>query len=328
MGAVKNGSVRILTEQHEKIFMHWLANINDWNISRQIAWGIPIPAWQKDGQWKVSETSPGAGWTQDPDTFDTWFSSGQWPFITLGYPDSRDFKDFYPTSVMETGADILFFWVARMIMLGLYVTGDVPFKNVYLHGLVRDAKGQKMSKSKGNVISPVDVTKEYGTDALRMGLVVGNTPGTDLNLDPNKVGAYKKFSNKLWNVARFVLENCEGADLASPLTEADRDLQTERDLMIDDITREMEAFHFHIAADKLYHYLWDRLAAQILEESKPIFAGADTRAQTSRKSFLLQTLITVLKLLHPFMPFVTEEIWQSLPTRDSDLLMVAPWPVK
>src|SRR6185503_1596911 len=162
----------------------WLTNIQDWNISRQIVWGIPIPAWQKDGEWKISVESPGDGWEKDSDTFDTWFSSGQWPYIALGFPDSDDFTNFYPTTVMETGADILFFWVARMIMMGLYRTGKVPFKYVYLHGLVRDAKGQNMSKSKGNVISPLTVSEEFGSDAIRMGLIVGNTPGTDLNLDP------------------------------------------------------------------------------------------------------------------------------------------------
>src|SRR3990167_7791936 len=205
--AVRSRQVRILTENHEKILLHWLENIQDWNVSRQIVWGIPIPAWQKNDEWKIQENSPGDGWTKDPDTFDTWFSSGQWPFITLSWPDGEDFKAFYPTSVMETGADILFFWVARMIMLGLYVTGEVPFKHVYLHGLVRDAKGQKMSKSRGNVISPLEVSKEFGTDALRMGLIMGNTPGSDLNLDTRKTIAYKKFANKLWNITRFILEH-------------------------------------------------------------------------------------------------------------------------
>jgi valyl-tRNA synthetase len=310
--AVRARRVHVLTENHEKILLHWLENIQDWNVSRQIVWGIPIPAWQKDGQWKISVESPGDGWVRDTDTFDTWFSSGQWPYTTLGYPDSPDFKTFYPTDVMETGSDLVFFWVARMIMLGLYRTGDVPFRYVYMHGLVRDAKGEKMSKSKGNVISPLEVSQEYGTDALRMGLVVGNTPGTDLNLDPRKIGAYKKFANKLWNIARFVLST---EDAGEPIPA----LKEEFDAMAADVTRDIEEFRIYMAADKLYHYVWDRFAAQIIEESK----GKPEYGAT-----LYYILTNTLKLLHPFMPFVTEEIWRDLPQKDADLLMVAPWPVK
>ena len=239
---------------------------------------------------------------------------------------------------METGADILFFWVARMIMLGLYVTGEVPFRHVYLHGLVRDAKGQKMSKSKGNVISPLDVSKEYGTDALRMGLIVGNTPGTDLKLDPRKIGAYKKFANKLWNIARFVLENCQGSTLtleAESLTEADKQLLLELNNLAAEVTDDLEHFRFHLAAEKLYHYVWHRFADEIIEESKPILSAkggsasggkGDDAAADSRRHSLFIILTTTLKLLHPFMPFVTEAIWQQLPHKEVDLLMVAQWP--
>ncbi|MDE2078806.1 MAG: valine--tRNA ligase [Patescibacteria group bacterium] len=326
--AVRNGDVRILTENHKKIALHFLENIEDWNISRQIAWGIPIPAWFKGDEWKISETSPGDGWTQDPDTFDTWFSSGQWPFATLGYPDSPDFRMFYPTSVMETGADILFFWVMRMVMLGLYVTGEVPFKDVYLHGLVRDAKGQKMSKSKGNVISPLEVTEKFGTDALRMGLIVGNTPGTDLNLDPQKVSAYKKFANKLWNIARFVLSETEGADLAAsaPPAGADAALLARLDEVVRDVTSDLENFRYHLASEKLYHYVWNEFADKTIEGSKPILKEGAADARASRQRALYTMLTTSLKLLHPFMPFVTEEIWRSLPQKETELLMVAPWP--
>ncbi len=319
--AVRNGEVQILTESHEKILLHWLENIQDWNISRQIVWGIPIPAWNRgddpsrqggaEAEWKIQEESPGEGWTRDPDTFDTWFSSGQWPFVTLGYPDSPDYKTFYPTSVMETGADILFFWVARMLMLGLYCTGTVPFKHVYLHGLVRDARGQKMSKSKGNVISPLEVSDEYGTDALRMGLIVGNTPGTDLNLDPRKIGAYKKFANKLWNIARFVFSHgSEG--------EVHKELKDEFDAMAKDVTKDIEEYRIYMAAEKLYHYVWDRFAAEIVEQSK----GKPEYGATLH--YLLENSI---KLLHPFMPFITEEIWASMPEKNS-LLMVELWPQK
>lgn len=332
--AVEEGRVNILTEQHRKVFTHWLTNIQDWNISRQIIWGIPIPAKLCDtcneghvdisGSLSVCPTCGGEV-RVDPDTFDTWFSSGQWPFVTLGYPDSSDFKQFYPTNVMETGSDILFFWVARMIMLGLYVTGEVPFKNVYLHGLVRDAKGLKMSKSKGNVISPLEVSNEYGTDALRMGLIIGNTPGTDLNLDPRKIGAYKKFANKLWNITRFVLESSEYVADA-PLQEADKALLEECATVIDDITHDMTHYRFHLAGEKIYHYVWDRFASVIIEESKDILYGTDNTARLSRARALTEILMTCLKVLHPFMPFITEAIWQKMPSTKGTVLMVEKWP--
>lgn len=333
LAALDAGNVVVLTEQHDKVLRHWLTNINDWNVSRQIVWGIPIPAKLcdtcQDGFVDIEDTltscpTCGGTVTKDPDTFDTWFSSGQWPYVALGYPDSSDFKTFYPTSVMETAADILFFWVARMIMLGLFRTGEVPFKHVYLHGLVRDAKGQKMSKSKGNVISPLDVSNEYGTDALRMGLIIGNTPGTDLNLDPRKIGAYKKFANKLWNIARFVLES--GFITEKPtLSDVDQRLLDQLDTIVNDVTEDLQNFRFHLAGEKLYHYLWDEFAAVVIEESKNILKE-EGGAKLSRQWLLSHVLLTSLKLLHPFMPFVTEAIWQKLPQKDSELLMVAKWP--
>ncbi len=309
--AVQDGKVRVIPENYERILIHWLENIQDWNVSRQIIWGIPIPAWKKGEEWKVSTESPGEGWVQDIDTFDTWFSSGQWPFATLGFPDSKDFKTFYPTQVMETGADLIFFWVARMLMLGLYRTNDVPFKKVYMHGMVRDAKGQKMSKSKGNVISPLDVSNEYGTDALRMGLIVGNTPGTALNLDPKKIEAYKKFANKLWNITRFVLSQENTGEIR-------QDLKDEFDALAKDITKDIDEDRIYLAAEKLYHYVWGRFAAEILEESK---------GKPEYNASLYYILRNSLKLLHPFMPFITEEIWSSIPDTEG-LLMVAQWPVR
>lgn len=246
---------------------------------------------------------------QDPDTFDTWFSSGQWPFATLGYPDSEDFKHFYPTSVMETGYDILFFWVMRMIMLGLYRTGEVPFRDVYLHGLVRDANRQKMSKSKGNVINPLDVAEKYGTDSLRMALLVGNTPGQDMALAEDKIKAYKLFSNKVWNIARFVL-------MQEKTGEVKTDLKNEFDAIARDITKDFEEYRPYMAAEKIYHYLWGRFASEILEESK---------GKAEYGATLYYILENSLKLLHPFMPFITEEIWSSLPDTKG-LLMVEKWP--
>lgn len=333
--AVEANDVHILTEQHKKIALHWLNNIEDWNISRQIAWGIPIPAKICGGcnggfvdiENKLS-TCPTCNGTlvADPDTFDTWFSSGQWPFTTLGFPDNPDFKKYYPTSVMETGADILFFWVIRMTMLGLYRTGDVPFKKVYLHGLVRDAKGQKMSKSKGNVISPLEVTDKFGTDALRMGLIVGNTPGTDLNLDPQKVGAYQKFGNKLWNITRFILTETENAEESNTVAEADAPLLARLNEVVAEVTGHLDNSRYHLASETLYHYVWHELADKVIEDSKPILKGDDAKAKASRQKTLMTMLTTSLKLLHPFMPFVTEEIWTHLPKKDSELLMIANWP--
>ena len=335
--AIESNEVNILTEQHKKVALHWLNNIRDWNISRQIAWGITIPAKLctqcpegfVDLEDTLTECSACGGTLEkDTDTFDTWFSSGQWPFISLGYPNGSDFKNYYPTSVMETGHDILPFWVIRMIMLGIYCTGKVPFTHVYLHGMVRDAKGLKMSKSKGNVISPLEVSDEYGTDALRMALIVGNTPGTDLNLDTQKVGAYKKFANKIWNVTRFILTEVDGADIKEQpsLTGTDMMLLGKLNETMADVTLDLENFRFHLASEKLYHYMWHELADKILEESKPILQGDDEAARISRQWILYHILTQSLKVLHPFMPFITEEIWQSLPSKESDLLMVAKWP--
>ncbi len=330
--AVNKGDVRFIPEYEEKTFRHWMEGTLDWNISRQIVWGIPIPAWHKDGEWKAGVESPGEGWTQDADTFDTWFSSGQWPLLTTGYPEGPD-AGYYPTHLMETGRDILFFWVARMIIFGLYLTDQVPFPTVYLHGLVNDANGKKMSKSKGNVINPLTLTEKYGTDALRMALVVGNTPGTDLALREDKVKGYKHFANKLWNIARFVFESAGDADLAAPLTEEDAALIAELEEVARGATTNLEEYRVYLAADALYHYVWDRFAAEILESSKPILGTHDTPSSAapeviaSRKTLLMRNLRTCLALLHPFMPFITEEIWCHM--RDyKDFLMVTPWPSK
>jgi len=335
--AVANKEVTFVTDRDERVFIHWMENIEDWPIARQIAWGIPIPAkvctlcthGMVDLDDSISKCTKCYGAVeQDPDTFDTWFSSGQWPLATTDFPEGKDFKEYYPTSVMETGKDIIFFWVARMIMLGIYRTGEVPFKKIYLHGMVRDKKGIKMSKSKGNVIAPSDIQEKYGTDALRMGLIVNNAPGTDMNLDPDKVNAYKKFANKLWNVTRFVLDNTSDYSGDAIHTQSDQAFEDEfLHPAVREITEHMEKDRYDLASEKIYHFVWDHLASQVLEESKALLAaGGDVRA--SRQKMLRHYLITSLKLLHPYMPFVTETIWQELPKemRDADILMVSAWP--
>ena len=332
-----------ITERDERVFRHWLENIEDWPIARQIAWGIPIPAKLcikcEHGMVDINNsitscTKCGGDVVQDPDTFDTWFSSGQWPLATTNYPDSDDFKTYYPTSIMETGKDIIFFWVARMIMLGLYRTGEVPFKKIYLHGMVRDKHGKKMSKSKGNVIAPSEIQEKYGTDALRMGLIVNNVPGADMNLDPDKINAYKKFANKIWNIARFVLDATGDNNnklTAENLTSSDAEnIKNHLASAVTEITNDMNNNRFDLASEKIYHFIWDYFASTIIEESKPLLTGTDITVSSSRQRLLTEYLVASLKLLHPFMPYVSETIWQELPKKmkDSEILMVAKWPTQ
>lgn len=342
IAALDAGEFAFVTDRDERVYRDWMAKIDDWNISRQIAWGIPIPAKvcvdQACGHGMVDLDDTiskcekcGGNVEQDPDTFDTWYSSGQWPLATTGYPESGDFKTYYPTSVMETGKDILFFWVARMLALGLYRTGSVPFKKVYLHGMVRDKKGLKMSKSKGNVIAPSEIQERFGTDALRMGLIVNNAPGTDMNLDPDKVNAYKKFANKLWNISRFVLDATgDYAGEATYTTEDAGNIQDALEKNVETITKYMDDDRFDIASEKLYHFVWDYFASELIEESKPLLQSDDASVKASRQRLLREYLVTSLKLLHPYMPFVTETIWQELPKemKDQDILMVCSWPLK
>ncbi len=319
--------IRILPDYEKKILLHWMRNSIDWNISRQIVWGIPIPAWFRGEEIKVSLTQPeGDSWTADPDTFDTWFSSGQWPLLALGWPDGKDFADYYPTELMETGADLVFKWVPRMIMFGLYLAGEIPFETVYFHGMVNDPRNKKMSKSKGNVVSPIDMLEKFGTDALRMALVIGNPPGGNIPLSEDKIKGYKHFTNKVWNIARFIFENTEKTE-AGERNAQDRALAKELEDQAVEITKDIAEYRLYLAGEKLYHYVWDRFAARIIEESKPIFAAGGPAA-ASRARTLLDMLAVILKLLHPFMPFVTEEIWLHLPEKDTEMLMVSPWPVQ
>ncbi len=333
--AVKDKKIQIIPNHQEKVFCHWLDNIRDWNISRQIAWGIPIPAKLCEKcdyavvdieNQKTDCPKCGGRLIKDPDTFDTWFSSGQWPYATLGYPTGEDYRNFYPTDVMETAGDILFFWVARMVMFGLYRTGQVPFQTVYLHGLVRDAKNQKMSKSKGNVIDPAVIARKYGTDALRMALVTGNAAGTDMALSEDRIKGYKHFANKIWNITRFILENSQGQNSPVDLVPADEKLLAEFRALTADITTDMENFRFHLASEKIYQYTWHTLADVILEESKPLIFGNNESNRLSRLLTLNIILLDLLKLLHPFMPFLTETIWQILPQTKEKMLLTARWP--
>ncbi len=337
LDALDQKRFRFLTESHEKIFRHWMANPQDWNISRQIVWGIRIPAWFKyDEHGEVTETiaslerPEGDGWEQDPDTFDTWFSSGQWPLLTLNYPEGEDFKTYYPTNVMETGADLVFKWVPRMLMFGLYLTNQVPFKDIYFHGMVLDKHGKKMSKSKGNVLSPIDLGEEFGTDATRMAFVVANPPGADMPLSEDKVRAYKKFANKLWNITRFILENTADFDphKETIYSETDNAILQELQSQIDTIGKDIEEYRLHLAAEKIYHYIWHELADKVLEGAKAVLQGEDRDVKHARQAVLRTCLRDSLIALHPFMPFITETIWQELPAnlRTSKLLMVAQWP--
>jgi valyl-tRNA synthetase len=279
----------------------------------------------------VQIESPGAGWEQDPDTLDTWFSSGLWTMSTLGWPqDTEDFKTYHPTSVLETGDDILFFWVARMILMTTYLTGELPFENVYLHGMVRDSKGKKMSKSKGNTIDPLEMIEKFGADATRLSLIVGVPPGNDIPFGEDKVRAYKKFANKIWNISRFVLSNIADADWESEPTYSDRDKEilAELNAKVAEVTKDIEKFSLYLASEKAYHYVWHDLADVVLEESKDILNGNDAPAKHARQHVLKECLVASLKMLHPFMPYVTEAVWQNAPMaiKDREILMVAEWP--
>ncbi|MFY9463220.1 MAG: class I tRNA ligase family protein, partial [Candidatus Sungiibacteriota bacterium] len=266
---------------------------------------------------------------QDPDVFTTWFSSGQWPFLTLGFPDGKDYKMFYPTTVMETGWDILFFWVARMVMLGIARTGKIPFKTIYLHGLVRDQDRQKMSKSKGNVIDPLGIAEQYGTDALRMALTIGNLPGNDAIISEEKIRGYRNFANKIWNATRFLLLHVSKPPQKRKIKYSKKDKATLAKLkkLVRDTTADIEKYRFHHAAERLYHFFWHYYADKVIEDMKPRLAMPDgsTEKETAR-SLLLEFHTTLMILLHPFMPFITEEIWQALPKENKTILMVEQWP--
>jgi valyl-tRNA synthetase len=354
--ALDSGDVEIVTEKFEKVFRHWMENIRDWPISRQIWWGISIPVkYCKDCKEVIIDTTDeikscpkctSANLEKDPDTFDTWFSSGQWPFATLMANDARkglkindqgsDFSTYFPTEVMETGWDILFFWVARMVMLSYYKTGKPPFKKVFLHGLVRDKDRQKMSKSKGNVIDPLGVIDTYGTDAMRFALIFSTSAGNDIPLAEDKIKGMKHFANKLWNIARFVLTNLENYELGikdyefKAITPADKEVIDALKFAANEVTEGLNNFHLHAAAQEIYQFTWHSFADIYVEKSKAQLQDAELRANT--QAILHNSLLIILKLLHPFMPFVTEHIWSLLKERGlvnppaGGLLMIEKWP--
>ncbi len=324
LASVKSGQIKIIPDRFEKTYFHWIENLHDWCISRQIWYGHQLPVWYRGEEIFVGLDAPeGDDWQQDPDTLDTWFSSGLWTFSTLGWPDLdvEDFQNFHPTSMLETGYDILFFWVARMILMSNYVLGDIPFETVYLHGLVRDEQGRKMSKTLGNVIDPLDMIAKYGADATRLSLLVGNTPGNDLKLSEEKIAGFRNFTNKLWNISRFILLNIADPKISikepKAKTLADEWILSRLDDIIDLTTKNIEQNNFSYAGEQLRDFTWSDLADWYLEIAK---------IEGDKSEILNYVLNTVIKLWHPFMPFVTEAVWREMYGEDQ-MLMVEVWPV-
>ena len=359
LNAVRSGETQILPNRFEKVYFNWLENIQDWCVSRQLWWGHRIPVWYAQGTDKFyvaenadearkqaeAELGEGVVLKQDEDVLDTWFSSGLWPFATVGWPGdagaSSDFAKFYPTSVMETGYDILFFWVARMMMLGIELTERAPFHTIYLHGLVRDGQGQKMSKTKGNVVDPIETIKTMGTDALRLSLVTGVTPGQDVPLAMEKIQANRNFANKLWNTARFLdmglrelpAEERQALAAVGPMSAAElealplpeRWVISRCHQLVDKVTSQLLAYDFGPAGQSIYAFLWDEYADWYIEISKLRISSGDAAQAKQARRTLVYVLDSCLRLLHPFMPYITEELWQRLP-HEGVSLMLAPWP--
>ena len=337
--AVKQGEIQLIPERMDKIYYNWTDNIKDWCISRQLWWGHRIPAYYcaECGEITVAKSMPkacpkcGCGHlTQDPDTLDTWFSSALWPFSTLGWPDrTEDLDYFYPTNVLVTGYDIIFFWVIRMIFSGYEHMKEKPFKTVLFHGLVRDAQGRKMSKSLGNGIDPLDVIEQYGADALRMTLITGNAPGNDMRFYYERVEANRNFANKIWNASRFIMMNMDGktvTDASESLEPSDRWILSKLNSLVREVTENMEHFELGIAVQKIYDFIWDEFCDWYIEMVKPRLYNSDNAASQNAALWTLKTvLIDALKLLHPYMPFITEEIFCTLQAEEESI-MIAKWP--
>ncbi len=341
IAAVKQGDIRFVPERFGKTYLHWMENIRDWCISRQLWWGHRIPVWYCRACGAVfadvqdPDTCPecsSADIHQDPDVLDTWFSSALWPFSTLGWPENtEELEHFYPTSVLVTGFDIIGFWVSRMILMGLEFMDERPFKDVLIHGLVRDAEGRKMSKSLGNGVDPLEVIDQFGADALRINLVIGVAPGNDMRFIPEKVEAYRNFANKVWNASRFALMNLEGFDpdqhvLSNELNLADRWILSRFETVTVEVTRHLDRYDVGEGARALYDFVWSELCDWYIELIKPRLYGQDgERSKADAQYVLWYVLQETLQLLHPYMPFITEEIWQHLP-HEGETIMLAPWP--
>ena len=338
--AVKNGDIKLIPKRMEKTYFNWTDNIRDWCISRQLWWGHRIPAYYCDecGEVvvakKMPEVCPKCGcthFTQDPDTLDTWFSSALWPFSTLGWPEqTEDLKYFYPTDVLVTGYDIIFFWVIRMIFSGYEQMGERPFKTVLFHGLVRDSQGRKMSKSLGNGIDPLEIIDQYGADALRLTLITGNAPGNDMRFYYEKVEANRNFANKVWNASRFIMMNMEGKEItvpaASELEPVDKWILSKCNTLVKDVTENMENYDLGIAVQKVYDFIWDEFCDWYIEMVKPrLYNSNDAKSQNAALYTLKSVLIDALKLLHPYMPFITEEIFCTLQSEEESI-MISRWP--
>ena len=337
---VKDGTIKFVPERFSKTYLNWMENVHDWCISRQLWWGHQIPAWYCDecGHINVSREDPTkcekcgcTHLTRDEDVLDTWFSSGLWPFSTLGWPDldSEDLKYWYPTTDMVTGYDIIFFWVARMVVSGMEQMKKEPFKTVFIHGLVRDDKGRKMSKSLGNGIDPLEMAEKYGADALRFNLITGNSPGNDMRFYVEKCEAMRNFANKIWNASRYVLMNLTveetGLPDAADLEIEDKWVLSKINTLIKEVTENMDAYELGVASAKVYDFIWDTYCDWYIELTKARLYGENEKSKLAAQKVLVYVLDQFLRLLHPFMPFITEEIWQAIP-HEGKFLMLADWP--
>ena len=335
---VKDGTIKFVPERFTKTYTNWMENVHDWCISRQLWWGHQIPAWTCDdcGHINVSREDPtrcekcgSTHLTREEDVLDTWFSSALWPFSTLGWPDkdAKDLQYWYPTSVLVTGYDIIFFWVARMIFSGMEQMKQEPFKTVLIHGLVRDDKGRKMSKSLGNGIDPLEMADKFGADALRFNLITGNSPGNDMRFFVEKCEAMRNFANKIWNASRYVMMNLtiDQVELPEKLELEDKWVLSKLNTLIREVTDNMEAYELGVASAKIYDFIWDTYCDWYIELTKTRLYGEDEEAKLAAQNVLCYVLLRVLELLHPFMPFITEEIWQALP-HQGDYLIRAQWP--